>query len=58
MSEADKVYVPKIGGLAMLVAQAMHQQKIWTNLDAPKKEMSRVRNSLESGQGKFLRQKK
>ncbi len=42
MKEADKVFVPTIGGLAMLVAQAMRQQKIWTELDAPIKEMSRA----------------
>jgi 3-dehydroquinate dehydratase / shikimate dehydrogenase len=42
MSEADKVHVPKIGGLAMLVAQAMEQQKIWTGRAAPMKEMSRA----------------
>jgi 3-dehydroquinate dehydratase / shikimate dehydrogenase len=42
MSEADKVHVPKIGGLAMLVAQAIEQQKIWTGLGAPMREMSRA----------------
>lgn len=42
MSEADKINVPKIGGMAMLVAQAMRQQRIWTGLDAPMKEMSRA----------------
>lgn len=41
MNEADLAEVPKIGGLAMLIAQAMEQQKIWTGLDAPMKEMSR-----------------
>lgn len=40
MTEADKVDVPKIGGMAMLVAQALEQQKIWTGLDAPMKEIS------------------
>ncbi len=40
MKEADKVHVPKIGGIAMLIAQAMEQQKIWTGKDAPMKEMS------------------
>ncbi|HEX8248453.1 MAG TPA: type I 3-dehydroquinate dehydratase [Pyrinomonadaceae bacterium] len=40
LSEADKAGVPKIGGLAMLIAQAMAQQKIWTGIDAPMKEMS------------------
>jgi 3-dehydroquinate dehydratase/shikimate dehydrogenase len=40
LAEADKVDVPKIGGMAMLVAQAIGQQKIWTDLDAPLKEMS------------------
>ncbi len=42
MNEADAAEVPKIGGLAMLIAQAMQQQKIWTGLDAPMKEMSRA----------------
>ena len=42
MTEADRAEVPKIGGLAMLIAQAMEQQKIWTGLDAPMKEMSRA----------------
>ena len=42
MNEADAADVPKIGGLAMLVAQAMRQQKIWTGKDAPMKEMSRA----------------
>ncbi|MDQ2746928.1 MAG: shikimate dehydrogenase [Acidobacteriota bacterium] len=42
MAEADRAEVPKIGGLAMLVAQAMAQQKIWTGKDAPLKEMSRA----------------
>lgn len=40
LSEADKAGVPKIGGLAMLIAQATAQQKIWTGKDAPVKEMS------------------
>lgn len=42
MNEADKAEVPKIGGLAMLIAQAIEQQKIWTNLNAPMKEMSQA----------------
>ena len=42
MNEADIAEIPKIGGLAMLIAQAMEQQKIWTGLDAPIKEMSRA----------------
>jgi 3-dehydroquinate dehydratase / shikimate dehydrogenase len=42
MNEADAAEVPKIGGLAMLIAQAMQQQKIWSGLDAPMKEMSRA----------------
>jgi 3-dehydroquinate dehydratase / shikimate dehydrogenase len=41
MNEADKAHVPKIGGIAMLIAQAMEQQKIWTGKGAPMKEMSR-----------------
>jgi 3-dehydroquinate dehydratase / shikimate dehydrogenase len=40
MREAGNAFVPTIGGLAMLVAQAMAQQKIWTGEDAPMKEMS------------------
>ncbi|HEY0460024.1 MAG TPA: shikimate dehydrogenase [Pyrinomonadaceae bacterium] len=42
MTEADLAEVPKIGGLAMLIAQAGEQQKIWTGLAAPMKEMSRA----------------
>ncbi|CAN5350127.1 shikimate dehydrogenase [soil metagenome] len=42
MTEADTAEVPKIGGFAMLVAQAMEQQKIWTGFDAPMKEMSQA----------------
>ena len=42
MREADRAEIPKIGGLAMLVAQATEQQKIWTGRDAPMKEMSRA----------------
>ncbi len=42
LNEADEAEIPKIGGMAMLVAQAARQQKIWTNLDAPIVEMSRA----------------
>lgn len=42
MTEADKAEIPKIGGLAMLIAQAIEQQRIWTGLEAPMKEMSRA----------------
>ena len=42
LHEAKSVHVPTISGLAMLVAQAMKQFEIWTNLDAPMKEMSRA----------------
>jgi len=42
MAKADVAEVPKIGGLAMLIAQAIEQQKIWTGLAAPMKEMSRA----------------
>ena len=42
LREAKSVGVPTIGGLAMLVAQAMEQFAIWTTLDAPLKEMSRA----------------
>ncbi|HEX8397268.1 MAG TPA: shikimate dehydrogenase [Pyrinomonadaceae bacterium] len=40
MREASSVFAPTIGGLAMLVAQAAAQQKIWTGKEAPVKEMS------------------
>jgi 3-dehydroquinate dehydratase/shikimate dehydrogenase len=40
IKEAKKAFVPALGGLSMLVAQAAAQQKIWTSLDAPIKEMS------------------
>jgi 3-dehydroquinate dehydratase/shikimate dehydrogenase len=40
IKEARKVDVPTISGLAMLVAQGMKQFEIWTDLDAPMKEMS------------------
>ncbi len=42
LREAKSVGVPTVGGLAMLVAQAMEQSVIWTTLDAPMKEMSRA----------------
>lgn len=42
LREAKSAHVPTIGGLAMLIAQAMKQQKIWTGLDAPMKQMSRA----------------
>jgi len=42
LREAKTVGVPTVGGLAMLVAQAMAQFKLWTTLDAPMKEMSRA----------------
>lgn len=42
MREAQVVNVPTIGGLAMLVAQAMEQFKLWTGLDAPMDVMSRA----------------
>jgi shikimate 5-dehydrogenase len=42
LREARSVGVPTIGGLAMLVSQAMEQFKIWTQLDAPMKEMSQA----------------
>lgn len=42
LREAESVNVPTISGLAMLIAQATEQQKIWTGLDAPMSEMSRV----------------
>ncbi len=42
LKEAKSVGVPTIGGLAMLVSQAMEQFKIWTGLDAPMKEISQA----------------
>lgn len=42
IKEANKANVPTIGGMAMLVAQGMRQFKIWTELDAPMKEMSQA----------------
>jgi 3-dehydroquinate dehydratase/shikimate dehydrogenase len=42
LREAKSVGVPTIGGLAMLTAQAMAQSKVWTELEAPMKEMSRA----------------
>ena len=42
MTEADTAEIPKIGGLAMLIAQGAEQFKIWTGLDPPLKEMSRA----------------
>jgi len=40
IKEAREASVPTIGGMAMLVGQAMAQFKIWTGKDAPMKEMS------------------
>lgn len=40
MAEADQVHVPKIGGMAMLVAQGAQQFGIWTGRAAPIREMS------------------
>ncbi len=40
LKEAKSVFVPTIGGMAMLVAQAVKQFEIWTGKDAPMKEMS------------------
>ncbi len=42
LCEAKSVNVLTIGGLAMLIAQAAEQQKIWTGKDAPMKEMSQA----------------
>jgi len=42
LREAKSVGVPTIGGLAMLVSQAMEQFKIWTQFDVPMKEMSQA----------------
>lgn len=48
LREAAKAELPRIGGLAMLVGQAVAQQKIWTQRDAPLREMSRAAlNALE-----------
>ncbi len=40
LKQADKANVPKISGLAMLVAQGMRQFEIWTGKNAPLKKMS------------------
>ena len=42
IKEARKANVPIIGGLAMLIAQGAAQFKIWTDKDAPVREMSRI----------------
>ena len=42
LREAKNANIPTIGGMAMLIAQAIEQQKIWTGLDAPMKEMSQA----------------
>ncbi len=42
IKEAREASVPTIGGLAMFVAQAARQFKIWTGKDAPLKEMSQI----------------
>ncbi len=42
LKEAKSVFVPTIGGMAMLIAQAMKQSEIWTGKDAPMKEMSQA----------------
>jgi shikimate dehydrogenase len=42
LREAKEANVPTIGGMAMLIAQAIEQQKIWTGLDAPIKQMSQA----------------
>lgn len=39
---AKQADVPTLGGLAMLVAQAMKQQEIWTGKPGPLREMSRA----------------
>ena len=39
MREAKAVFVPTLGGLEMLVAQGVAQFKLWTEKDAPIKEM-------------------
>ncbi len=42
LKEAKSVFVPTVGGMAMLVAQAMMQFEIWTVKAAPMKEMSQA----------------
>ncbi len=42
LKEAERVNIPRISGLAMLIAQAAQQQKIWTGLEAPIKEMGQI----------------
>ena len=42
MKEADKANVSNIGGLPMLITQAVAQQKIWTGLNAPVEELDKI----------------
>ncbi|MDQ3181196.1 MAG: shikimate dehydrogenase, partial [Acidobacteriota bacterium] len=42
LKEAKSVFVPTLGGMAMLIAQAMKQFEIWTGKVAPTKEMSQA----------------
>lgn len=42
LREAKSANVPTIGGLAMLIAQAMEQSRIWTGRAAPMQAMSRA----------------
>ena len=42
LKEARKANVPTIGGLAMFIAQAARQFKIWTCKDAPIEEMRQI----------------
>lgn len=42
IAEARAADIPTIGGLAMLIAQAGEQQRIWTGNEPPLKEMSRA----------------
>ena len=42
LREAKNAGVPTLGGLSMLIAQAVAQFKIWTNLDAPTEEMRQI----------------
>ncbi len=42
LKEAKSVFVPTVGGMAMLVAQAMKQFEVWTGKDAPMEQMSQA----------------
>lgn len=49
LKQAKSVFVPTVGGITMLVAQAVKQFEIWTGKDAPIKEMSQAAIELRTG---------